>query len=492
MISKMKRYSVLLLAMIWSASLMGQSRASRIWLPQIASSARPAGNAINDILLSGMDVWIGTRSLSRTSDDGLTWTIYTTDDGMGKGSVSALASHNGAIWAATAFDTLFGEETEPAGGGLGYTIDNGMTWTWIPQPVDPADVTDYRPTTNRIQNVIYDVALTDDAVWIASFLGGLRRSADMGETWDVVTVDGFPFNAMGPLTHQLFSVHYDGDALWAGSAGGVHKSTDGGRSWTTFNHQNQSAPISGNFVVAIDHQTFGGRKRIWAATIEAVDTSETRAVSVTDDGGLTWRVSLTGHFSYNFAFDAGTGAAYAATDKGLYKSPDFGETWAVFPQIVDHATGEAVFATAIYSVAVADDGTLWAGTGDGLARSRDNGATWRVFRAFQPPGEDGAPQTYAYPNPFSPLRHNLADGDGHVRFQYRTTRSAQVTVRVYDFAMHLVRTVVDSRDRPVPGDYAEVWDGRSDVGEAVANGVYFYQILLDDAEPLWGKVMVVN
>ena len=67
-----------------------------------------------------------------------------------------------------------------------------------------------------------------------------------------------------------------------------------------------------------------------------------------------------------------------------------------------------------------------------------------------------------------------------------------MTVRVYDFGMNLVRTVVEEKDRFGSGDYAEVWDGRNDVGDMVANGVYFYKITLTGKTPLWGKVMVVN
>ena len=58
--------------------------------------------------------------------------------------------------------------------------------------------------------------------------------------------------------------------------------------------------------------------------------------------------------------------------------------------------------------------------------------------------------------------------------------------------MNLVRTVVEDKDRFSPGDYSEVWDGRNEIGDRVANGVYFYQIVLTGEEPLWGKIIVVN
>jgi len=135
---------------------------------------------------------------------------------------------------------------------------------------------------------------------------------------------------------------------------------------------------------------------------------------------------------------------------------------------------------------------LWAGSSDGLARSADNGFSWKVFRAFQTPGSQGQPSAYAYPNPFSPYRHNLSGEDGHVRFQYTIAAPGRVTVRVYDFGMNLVATAVDRRERPAAGSYSEVWDGRNELGRIVANGVYFFRIDVDGDEPRWGKVIVMD
>lgn len=453
----------------------------------------PTGNAINDILVVGDAVWTGAgRGLSRTTDFGESWTVFTQAHGLGRGGVSAMAERQGEFWAATAFDSTTELGTFAAGGGLSYTLDGGDSWTWIPQPVDSPDVTEYAPTTTEVQNVTYDIALTEDAVWITSWGGGLRKSENLGETWEVVTVDGRPFDALARLTHRPFAVCYDGGTLWVGTAGGVHASTDGGESWTTFDHQNQDPGISGNFVVALEVQEFAGERRVWAATIEAVDSTEVRAVSMSADGGLSWRTMLEGRFPHNFGFDPRDGAVYVPADGGLFLTRDFGETWTAFPQIVDAQADERVFADEAYSAGVASDGGLWAGMRDGLALTYDDGISWRLFRAFRPAGVDGTPKTYAYPNPFSPLRHNLIDGDGHVRFQYRTTGPARVTVRVYDFGMELVRTVVDGKTRSGAGDFAEAWDGRNGLGEMVANGVYFYSIQMTGEEPMWGKVMVVN
>jgi hypothetical protein len=455
---------------------------------------RMNSNSVVDLLVNGGSIWAATgEGLSITGDNGASWTHLSGTAGIGRGSVTALAEGCGMIWAATAFDTTTALGNYDAGGGVGWTR-NGHDWNWFPQPVDSRDESRYKPTTTNIQNLTYDIAVvpseTDTTVWIASFGGGLRKSVDFGLTWTVVTVDGLPFDALTFLTHRMFSVHYDGSVLWAGSAGGVHRSLDGGKTWATFSHQNQTEGISGNFVTAIGHHEFESRTAVWAATVEAVDTGEVRAVSVTLDKGLTWRTALEGEFAHNFGFDGEV--VYIATDNGIFKSADLGLTWARFPSIKDSETGETLLTTEMAAVAAGPDHGLWIGGMDGLALSFDNGGTWRIFRAFETPGGPTAPETYAYPNPFSPLRYGVTEsGDGHVRFQYRMAKPGRVTAEVFDFGMNAVATVARDRSRP-DGDFSEVWNGKNDFGDMVANGVYFYRITIDGSKTLWGKVMVVN
>jgi hypothetical protein len=466
------------------------------------TAPRPLSNGINDLVCSGGRVWAGNGGgLSVTADRGATWRNAGHGDGIGKGGISAFAVAGNRVWAATGYDTLTSVDPSalPAGGGVGTSADGGATWTWMSQPVDSRDETRYSPTTTHVQNITYDLAIVpgspDTTVWIASFAGGFRKSQDRGRTWEVVTPDGRPFDPVPDLSHRAFSVYFDGRSLWAGSAGGVHRSDDGGRTWTTFSHRNQPRGISGNFVVAIARQTNAERDIVWAATIETTsesgDSTETRGVSTSEDGGLTWSVKLPGVFAHNFAFDGA--AVYVASDSGLYKSPDYGGHWALFGPIADSETGAPVTGAEVNCAAVDPaTGDLWVGTSDGLARTADGGATWTVFRSFRPARTDGEPGTYAYPNPFSPFRDNLVGEDGNVRFQYRMSGPGRVTVRVYDFSMRLVRNAVSGRQRPAAGDYAELWNGRNDFGEPVANGVYFYRIDVSGERPRWGKVIVMN
>lgn len=494
------RMAVVLLVL--AAGLRAQAPGKQGFRLDTGSEPRPLSNGINDLLSVGGRVWAANgEGLSVTADRGASWRNIGHGDGIGKGGISALDVCGNRVWAATGYDTLTSVDPSalPAGGGVGTSADGGGTWVWMPQPVDSREETRYSPTTTHVQNITYDLAIvpgpSDTTVWIASFAGGFRKSSDRGRTWEVVTVDGRPFDPVPDLSHRAFSIHFDGRSLWAGSAGGVHRSDDNGLTWTTFNHRNQPRGISGNFVVAIATQKTAERDIVWAATIETTsesgDTTETRGVSMSEDGGLTWSVKLPGVFAHNFAFHGPS--VYVATDSGLYVSPDAGGRWALFGPIADQETGAIVTGPEVNCAAVDSAAfDLWVGTSDGLALTGDGGATWSVFRSFRTPGAAGEPDTYAYPNPFSPFRDNLIGENGHVRFQYRLAGPARVTVRVYDFSMRLVAEAVTDRERPAAGDYAELWDGRNDFGEAVANGVYFYRIDVTGGKSRWGKVIVMN
>jgi hypothetical protein len=437
-------------------------------------------NSVSDIVIHRGNIWLGTgKGLARSRDGGQTWVTYTTANGLPRGGISAIAVTDTIIWVAAAFDSLTKEAgLLPTGGGLSYSVDDGKTWTHVPQ---------FGPTP--VQNVTYDIAVRGNQVWATNFGGGLQRSSDRGKTWTVVPPDTFLFDPLGNLNHRAFSIINADGVLWHGSAGGINKSLDGGKTWTNFSHQNQVKPISGNFVVAIGQQKWRGREYIWAATVNAEDPKEKKAVSITDDGGYSWRVTLEDEFAHNFGFEDST--AYVVTDNGLFKSNDFGRTWAKFAPVIDAAKGEQFLTTAYFAVA-ASQGRVWTGGADGVAVTNDAGRTWNILRGSKKAGENGEPRTYAYPNPFSPFRHNQFRDDGHVRFQYQTTRPTKVTVKVFDFAMELVAEVVSQKERPFAGQFAEVWNGRNLRGEVVANGVYFYRLDLEGEGVFWGKVMVLD
>lgn len=449
-------------------------------------------NSITDIIVADENtVWIGTgKGLSKTTDGGKNWVTFTEKHNIGRGGVSALAKKDSILWVATAFDSLLLGEHEAVGGGLSFSTNNGQTWTHIPQPLP-------RPDWTIVNNVTYDIAIIGSTVWTASFGGGLMKSSDMGQTWESVSPDQYNFNPDDNLSHRVFSLLAVGDTLWVGTAGGITVSYDAGATWPDempFTFQLEKPTISGNFVVALGLQRLNGDNIIWAATINAEDTNEYRAISKTEDGGRNWTPYLRGKFSYNFAFSGAE--VYAATDSGLWRSPNAGGHWDVFEQIVDDdddVTREKMYSEGYYAVGVSPlpERAIWVGSDDGLAVSRNNGTDWEIFRAFVKPGVGEEPRVYAYPNPFAPMRFNLFGSDGFIRFQFNTKNDAYAKIRVFDFAMDLI-TTIEGGSWPSNSDCAVAWNCRDSDNHLLANGVYFYQLELEGDGKYWGKIIIID
>jgi hypothetical protein len=274
--------------------------------------------------------------------------------------------------------------------------------------------------------------------------------------------------------------------LWVGTAAGINKSTDGGVSWTRYSHQNQADAISGNFVVALHEQVSGSQRIMWAATVNAIDQTEYPAVSYSTDGGTSWSVTLTGERAHNFA--SRDSVVYVATNRGLFRSADGGDSWLRSGSVYDAGNNQRFAREEIYAVAVKGD-TVWIGGPEGAAYTLEGGgqafgASWRVFRAYEPVGTPAT--TYAYPLPFSP-------DDEVVRLHYSTNGlTAPVTIRVFDFSMQPVKTLLQNAPRTGLQEHDEIWDGKDDRGNRVPNGVYFYRVEVQNQEPLWGKILVIK
>ena len=335
-----------------------------------------------------------------------------------------------------------------------------------------------------------------------------RKSSDKGKTWQIVIIppdnldsisptdslvfDVSPvsgnFGITGNLNHRAFSAYAENwSHVWIGTAGGINKTTDGGQSWVKYNHINEASPISGNFVVALNKQTFAGHAIMWAGTVNADDPNEKRGVSFSADSGQTWRTTLIGEFCHNLGFK--DSIVYAVTDDGIFRSSDIGATWSQSGTIYDNSTKQQIIAaTPFYAVDTIGE-NVWFGGEDGVAYTEDDsshlfGSSWHILHTAQPLSSSRS--TYAYPNPFSPANEI-------VRLHYSVDQaSANVTIRIFDFGMSLVRTVISDANRGGIAEHDETWDGKNDKGRQVSNGPYFYEVVVGSEKPIWGKILVLQ
>lgn len=489
------------------------------------SADNPASNSISDIITLGDTVWLGTsRGVSLSTNRGLSWTNFYQTPAFGTESISAIGfdPNSKTFWAATAHSIEKDGQSLPEGSGLRFTTDGGQTWKAVSQPLDGANDTievygnnNLRalPVTVAVQNLIYDIAFTPNTIWVATFAGGLRKAridsliANLNYQWKRVVLPPDYLNSIKPsdtlnfclqpvagkfcsednLNHRVFSVISSNDStLYAGTAGGINKSTDNGISWKKFTRTNQTFPISGNFVVALAYNKYDNT--VWGATWKAQGTAEFYAVSSSSNGGDNWQTFLENEKAHNFGFKFES--VLAPTDNGVFRTRNKGLTWILPGSIIDEQSKLALNTNVFYSAA-SQGNDIWVGSSDGLAKLNEIVGTmwegkWKVYFASIP--LESRDESYVFPNPFSPRN------DEGLKFKYTTEGvTSNVTIRIYDFAMNYVRTVIQNTPRNISSDIERVtWDGKDDSGEVVSNGVYFYRIDVGDRDPLYGKIIVMN
>ena len=476
-----------------------------------------ASNSVTNLHAEGDQLWVGPF-LNVTADGGLNWSRTDADSLTGtRNRVFSLDVEGDVVWVGLGYiDDPDGESIQSASGFL-YSTDGGQNFTYRLAQLDkPGDTTQvYGVSTLSALDVIVpqqsppfdiDYDPVRDEVWVAGWASGIRKSTDEGRTWQRVvlppdTLDSIeptiPYDfkieprrgLLGWLNHMGFSVLVDElGTVWAGTPGGVNRSTDGGVSWTKFKADGTPNSLTGNWVISIEEQSLPDTNAIWMATWNASEVGEIGqfGVTVTRDQGRTFNAVLVGEQVLDFAFDGET--VYVAGDNGLFITEDGGVTWRTIRSFIDPAQPDRIVRpdARVFSVAVTDD-ALWVGTSDGLLKSTDKGQTWSLFRVEVPldPGEPGVPSvdTFAYPNPFSPDVHRF------VRIRYEQAQPGDAEVRIFSYSMELERTI--ERAGQSAGVREVVWDGAADGGVRLPNGVYFYQVK-SGSDVAWGKILLIE
>jgi len=250
---------------------------------------------------------------------------------------------------------------------LNGDLSNGAFWKaeWVAVPekiatpkiendhLGPTD-TFSEPGSIDVRSLAID--LVTPTTMYAGTPGGVFKSTDGGGQWSEA-IEGMPYSYVNTLVIDPSAP----ETLYAGTSLGMFKSTDGAANWVSVASQlfNSTNILS----LVIDPQT---PDTLYAGILSGVLKST--------DGGLNWSEKnngLSSRMVYSLAMDPSTtNTLYAGTPDGVFMSSDGGESW------YDINNGLPDGYVQVLVVDPRTPGTLYAGTQKGLFKSIDGGMSW--------------------------------------------------------------------------------------------------------------------
>jgi len=322
-------------------------------------------------------VWFATAG-GAVKFDGQNWKTWSTENSdLASDNVRVLAEDaEGTMWFATdeGVSRLIsnGEWLEPlrAGDGLATLAVNdlatdaeGRVWLATDQGLSRWDSHNWRRFFQLRDDIPSDKVLTvqptiDGTVWVGTDAG----AAGLDGTWE--GFDPGTTTARDELGANVVRAFWgDGETLWAGTAGGVSRSTDRGQTWQT---ATTADGLGGNNILSL----WGDGQTLWAGA------GDGGGISLSQDGGRTWQAFAIDDGYWDNVVQAlwGDGKTlWAGTAGGVGRSDDGGRTW----QVAD--TRDGLASENVFSL-WGDGQTLWAGTKGGVVNhSDDGGQTWHAF-----------------------------------------------------------------------------------------------------------------
>lgn len=243
--------------------------------------------------------------------------------------------------------------------GVYKTTDGGATWT---------------PVNNGISHPFVAALAIDPQAPTTLYAGmawnyGLYKSIDGGASWQHT----------GLMYSDIYSIAIDPrnpTIVYAGTGRGMRKSIDGGINWSQPNGGFPNIIVRAVVIDPLDSST------VYAAAVDFANNfaDNQGGVFKSTDWGETWALLWPMELNYwSLAVDPVTPTTlFAAASSGLVESTDGGQTWA-------YATDEVNFKS--LAISPTNPTTVYAGYGGGVIASADGGATWKYANTgFPRPG----------------------------------------------------------------------------------------------------------
>ncbi|HBG04174.1 MAG: hypothetical protein A2075_16045 [Geobacteraceae bacterium GWC2_58_44] len=338
----------------WSTSTSGLPYYGGV--QRVYSVAVPAGNS------QTIYAEVSSYGVFKSSNGGASWSAV--NGGLALTPVSSLVIDPGSqtIYAGTLGDDGYGY------GGVLKSSNGGASWSASNSGLTETDVYALAIDPGNGQTIYAGVekgllkSSNGGASWSAAN-SGLQYYSDYANSYFVPKVKAV---AIDPNSSQT---------IYAGSDGGVFKSSNGGASWSSASSglRYYSNLLSSN--VEADVQSLAidpnNSRIIYAGRVDGY------GIYKSTDGGTLWSAANSGLLgdTHSLAIDpADSHTVYAGTTAGIFKSTNDGGSWSL---VLQHIYNGYNYGPKVHSLAIDPTGqTIHAGSDRGVFKSTDGGTSW--------------------------------------------------------------------------------------------------------------------
>ena len=369
------------------------------WRMQVRMTefAVPAAPAKDHLYTFYAVPWIG--GVFKTTNNGTTFeSLFDAQDNLSIGAIAVAPSNSSIVWVGTGDG--FTCRTSYAGDGIYKSLDGGKTWKNM----------GLRDSQHIARIAIHH---TNPDIVYAAVMGhlystneerGVFRTTNGGTTWEKILYLNEKVGAVELRMHPknpeiLYAAMYDKERFpWqiinGGPGSGIHKTTDGGRTWKKL-----AGGLPTGKIGRIGLDLYYKNPEILYAVIE---NANTRDVSMPAAGGAR-----------GAAPGAGSGGRVMTVGGEVYRSENGGEAWKKMNATDYNVSPKGPYYFSQIFVDPGNDLNIYV-TQDGYRHSTDGGRTWNAPPAF--PRMFGDFRTL-WIDPENPDRM-ISGGDGGVAVSY--------------------------------------------------------------------------